>query len=126
MAVEFLMMNGENAMELKLFEIRDSGTFIPMFAFKFADMTEQEIYLAGRSGYGEECPLIVFGSLQNPEETHFDPILWNLGRTRQVAHEYIRDNWNTLKSGEVIDVEWILGERDIPKKSERELDFTSL
>ena len=119
----FLMMNGENAMELKLFEIRDAGTFIPMYAFKFIHMTEQEVYLARRSGYEEEGSLIAFGSLQNPEETHYDPICWSYGRTRQVAHEYIRDNWNILKSGDVIDVEWILGERDTPKKSESEIDF---
>jgi hypothetical protein len=35
-----------------------------------------------------------------------------------VAHDYIRNNWPTLKDGDVIDVEFILGETNERKISE--------
>jgi len=40
-------------------------------------------------------------------------------RTYRVAHDYIRHNWHTLEDGDVIDVEYILGETEVPKLSER-------
>jgi len=36
-----------------------------------------------------------------------------------VAHAYIEKNFHNLNSGDVIDVEFILGETDKPKTSER-------
>ena len=35
------------------------------------------------------------------------------------AHRHIELNWDTLNSGDVIDVEFIRGEVDAPKVSER-------
>lgn len=37
----------------------------------------------------------------------------------QVAHDFITKNYDTLQSGEVIDVEFILGETTTKKKSDR-------
>ena len=45
-----------------------------------------------------------------------DPYHWQ-DRTMQTAHLHIRHNWATLRSGDVVDVEFILGERVTPKPS---------
>ena len=37
----------------------------------------------------------------------------------QAAHQFIESNWSKLKDGDVIDVEFIVGETDRPKISER-------
>lgn len=47
-----------------------------------------------------------------------DPFYWREIR-KQVAHSYIIDNWDTLRDGDVIDVEFILGEKREKKVSER-------
>ena len=41
-------------------------------------------------------------------------------RTKPVAHQFIEKNWSTLKDGDVVDVQFILGETAEPKRSERE------
>ena len=46
-----------------------------------------------------------------------DPYFWG-GRTYPVAHNYIIEHWAELKDGDVVDVEFILGERSEPKQSE--------
>ena len=50
-----------------------------------------------------------------------DPHGWdaNRGRTIRKAHFYIIEHWNELRDGDVVDVEFILGERDKPKIAER-------
>jgi len=48
----------------------------------------------------------------------YDPYAWG-DRTFFVAHQYIERNWGSLESGEVLDVEYILGESKTPKVSER-------
>ena len=52
-----------------------------------------------------------------------DPYKWeSLGlgpRTMPVAHNYIIENWHDLRDGDVVDVEFILGESSAPKTSER-------
>ena len=41
-------------------------------------------------------------------------------RTRPHAHAYIEQHWHELRDGDVIDIEFILGETAEPKLSERE------
>jgi hypothetical protein len=51
----------------------------------------------------------------------YDPYDWPRDpRTKPNAHQYIADHWSTLKDGDVIDVEYLLGETLRPKPSERE------
>jgi hypothetical protein len=38
--------------------------------------------------------------------------------TKPQAHQYIEQHWRELKDGDVIDVEFILGETDVKKTSE--------
>lgn len=110
-------------MEIKLFEIRDSCTFIPAYAVSFRNSTEEESYLSGRAGYEKDGKTIIFGYLAYPEKSSYDSIDFLAGRTMKIAMEYVRDNWESVKSGDVIDVEWILGEKEDIKVSERIIDM---
>jgi len=47
-----------------------------------------------------------------------DPYDW-ICNTWRVAHSYIEEHWEELKSGDVVDVEFIMGLRSEAKKSER-------
>lgn len=85
---------------IKLFEIRDAGTFITAAAVR-------------RKSY-----IILFNL--HTLEAKFDFDDWPLPvRTYRIAHEYIIEHWDELSSAEVIDVEYILGESSTKKESER-------
>lgn len=122
----------------KLFELRDAGTFIPMLAVKLLvhdhdsrniaerNADEHEEFLLRRAGYcrdeildhGEDLePYILLINLISNEAT-YDPFKWSNHHTYTPAHLYIRSNWELLVSGQVIDVEFLRGERTEPKKSE--------
>ena len=115
-------------MKLKFFELRDKATFIPVFAFPTrsfgnelgCDPQDQERWLLRRSGFGPDSHCIVLGRLDCSgcdRNCSYDPYAWG-GRTYPVAHQYIEKHWNELQSGMVIDVEYILNEKETPKLSE--------
>jgi hypothetical protein len=117
--------------ETKLFEIRDRATFIPVIASlmevsgTWNDAALAEDYLLRRCGFRPTTNLIWMSRIQShPEPASYAP--YDLGggpRTIYVAHDYIRTHWAELRSGAVIDVEFILGETDAPKRSEREEEY---
>lgn len=106
-------------MTIKLFEIRDSMTCIPVMAVRLRADSRQERFLLKRSGYGErdEIEYVILCKLDGVE-AHYDPFDWSNARTMRTAHRYIIDSWETLSSGDVVDVEFILGETSAPKQSE--------
>lgn len=122
-------------MIVKAFEVRDSMTFIPVIAIKMSpeseyngrdlfDELESERYLLRRSGFNIPFSHVILcrmDALGQKYAASYDPYGWGgLGnRTLHHAHLYINDNFDELKSGDVIDVEYILNETNKPKKSER-------
>lgn len=106
-------------MRKKYFEIRDRLTFIPAVAFT---VSRGQSWLAGRAGYGDlsQVVLVRLSDLQ----TNYDPFAWG-GRTMPTAHKYIQDHWESLESGDLIDVEFIRGESPNPKESEKEYELIS-
>ena len=104
-------------MKTKLFEIRDRGTFMPAMATQAKSSDEKETYLLRSSGFSNS-PLIVLYFLEL-NEGHWDAYHWG-DRTRHYAHNYIQQNWDALESGDVIDVEYVLGETPEPKVSQRQ------
>lgn len=138
-------------MEVKLFEVRDEGTFIPVMATNMNPPSLDEIgkwtisslkicyrerYLLHHAGFADgrpphayppgECD-ITLQSLHKGPSTYnaFD---WARGedgchksRTMFEAHKYIIEHWSELTSGDVIDVQFIIGETNKPKVSEQEL-----
>ncbi len=100
-------------MTIKLLEIRDAGTTIPAMAI---EVSGADGWLMQRAGFGDvPCIYLVMLATQ---KCAYDPYAWG-GRTMPVAHNYIRDMWTLLDSGDVIDVEYILGETARPKVSEQ-------
>jgi hypothetical protein len=108
-------------MEVKILEIRDEATFFPMLCINLAKAdNENQRYLMRRVGYpldGE--PNVAVCHLR----CGYDPITndpyQQIGRTYTVAHNYIIEHWDELKDGDVIDVEFILGETNVKKTPER-------
>lgn len=97
-------------METKILEIRDSATFIPILATAMRSDDAIEQWYLKRTGFSAEgrppimlCPIMGGMATYNPYD-----------RTYPVAHKYIEENWDSLKTGDVICVETILGERDTP------------
>jgi hypothetical protein len=81
-----------------------------------------EFYLLRRAGFGFALPPVMLCRLNADGGIHqasCDEYDWGTARTLGAAHLHIRENWQSLKSGDVIDVEYILKETSTPKKSER-------
>lgn len=117
----------ENQMEVKTFEIRDRNTFMPMLAIRLQIRDNKDYFLLRRAGYGEaqimdteavEEPYIILVKLDGVE-AQYDSFNWPNPRTLGNAHRYIISHWYELSNGDVIDVEFILGETKTPKISER-------
>ncbi len=122
-------------MIVKAFEIRDARTFIPVIAIKMVPtqqspfLEEQERYLLARAGYGidpSKNPLVVVCRMEAAgidRNATYDPYSWG-NRTMNIAHLHIEQHIDVLSSGDVIDVEFVLGEKPWPKISERMRDIT--
>lgn len=105
-------------MIIKAFEVRDRLTCIPVIAIAMgATGPIQKRYLH-RCGYPQypSPPSIVMMRLAD-QRASSDPYWWN-DRTHQVAHNFICDNFDSLKEGDVIDVRVILGETTKPASPE--------
>jgi len=107
--------------KVKLFEVRDRMTFIPVLAL-CVDMHDMEMpvaerFLLRRVGYGANRCVIFTRLAADGQLCHYDPWGWG-DRTMHVAHRYVLEEWDELASGDVIDVEFILGDTTSPKASE--------
>jgi hypothetical protein len=106
---------------VKCLEIRDEGTFIPVICIRPVPENEGQRYLLRRDGYrgdeSERCVVMIDAQCRG---VAYDPYDWNVeSRTKRYAHDYITTHWAGLKDGDVIDVEFILGESKEKKASER-------
>lgn len=106
-------------MKAKALELRDSATFIPVLAVDMNPENEEQRYLLRRCGYAcDNEPNILLTRLNASGGYAWnDPYSWE-GRTFPVAHQWIIEHWHKLKDGDVVDVEFILGETKAPKISE--------
>lgn len=105
-------------MESKLFEIRDRGTCVAALAIRPEIKNPHEAFLLGKAGYGRQPEeYILLMDIDGGTGTwSSDAYEW--GRTLHQAHLYIQIHWEELQSGDVVDVEFILGETTAPKISE--------
>jgi len=105
-------------METKIFELRDSATFIAIVAINMNPDNEKQQFLLRRSGYAcDGVPTVLVTRIDGSGKSYYDPYDWN-DRTFTIAHDYIIKQWNRLNDGNVVDVEYILGERKEKKVSE--------
>lgn len=99
----------------KVLEIRDAATYIAVIATRTTSEVDQERYHFGRAGYPDDFVIVTrIGSL----ESQYNPFDWGMTRTMQVAHKYIREEWENIKNLDVIDVEHIMGRRSTVKETE--------
>jgi hypothetical protein len=116
-------------MQVKVLELRDEGTFIPVMC---VDMNVEnsddpmrdaacgaQRYLLRRCGYPcDGRPNIAVTALDaSGGKCWNDPYGWG-GRTYPVAHKFIIEHWTELRDGDVVDVQHILGETAEKKVSE--------
>lgn len=101
----------------KIFEIRDVATTISAFATKMVSIDEKERFLLRRAGHSMEVPCILLTHIGYHKCT-YDPLDWGNSTMRE-AHKYILANFDKLESGDIIDIESILGEAGKSKESER-------
>ncbi len=109
----------------KSLEIRDRMTFIAVMAIKMKPANEGQRYLSARSGFGtspwDQSKYVIIMRLDGLE-TKLDAYDWSGGaRTMKIAHNFIAQNFDDLDDGDVVDVEFILGETDKMKASEARL-----
>ena len=99
-------------MTTKLLEIRDRATLVPALAIQ---VSGEDGYLMRRAGFGH--PMVYLIMLAT-EKCRYDPFSWDNRRTMGNAHHYIQEHFDELHDGDVVDVEYILGETKAPKVSE--------
>lgn len=106
-------------METKLFELRDEGTCIPLLCIKpnAGEVGWFENKVLWRYGYKGSHTVIVLSYADPARGASCDLYQWN-DRTFLTAHAYVEKHWDKLKTGDVIDVSYILGETRKPKASE--------
>lgn len=110
-------------MQSKLLEVRDRATFVPVLAVQLIPSTLAENYLLARAGFGLDASTqSMYVQVSRIDggtgQSTCDPHYWGDNRTMFTAHNYIIATFDELTTGDVIDVEYILGERDTPKVSE--------
>jgi hypothetical protein len=108
-------------MEVKCLEIRDANTFIPVICIRPIPDNAEQRYLLRRDGYRgddtERCIIMIDAQCRGVAYDCYD---WTKDtRTKRTAHHYIAEHWLELWDGDVVDVEFILGETETPKISER-------
>lgn len=105
-------------MQVKLFEIRDRGTLIPVMA-TFFDGAESPLLRV--AGYAAGEHYVILTKLTGGEcSAEYDPFNWPANpRTMREAHRFIATSpWGDLQDGQVIDVEFLQGETSAPKTSD--------
>ena len=105
----------------KLLEILDRGIVTPLIATLIDHGTYSRSWILRHAGFPNPATgilLCVFDDTGG--KCHIYPYGWRK-KTLTAAHHHIQKNWDQLKDGDVIDVEFILGETKVKKVSERVL-----
>jgi hypothetical protein len=106
-------------MEVKVLEVRDVATFMPIICIRAVPTSEAARYLLRRDGYRgddtEKCIIVIRPQCNG---VSYDPYNWDTDTMRK-AHVHIEKNWDKIEDGDVIDVEFIFGTSLRPKLPER-------
>src|SRR5580693_2579672 len=100
-------------MQVKALELRDKATFIPILCVDMNEPNgEGQRYLLRRCGYPlDGRPNVIITRLDGNGRHAFNDPYAHTDRTWAVSHNWIVDHWHELKDGDVVCVEFILGER---------------
>lgn len=111
-------------MEIKLLEIRDRMTFIQAIAISTKPSNHGQRYLLASAGYGSDSACILFGYAGGKGQLTYNAHDWPDSRTMYNAHKYVKEHFDELKDGDVVDVEFILGETEEKKISQQFEDLS--
>lgn len=103
----------------KFFEIRDSGTCLPLMVTKLLPINSDEDWLIKRGVGSSPYPIYLVTYLARCI-SQIDVYNWGEvgARTVKLAHQYIESNFEMLTTGSVIDIQVLIGETSISKISE--------
>lgn len=107
---------------VKWFEVRDRGTLMSCMAIKLGYDNQAERRCMRQAGFESLGRVVVYWP--SDHEASYDPyrfVKHAFGlpvRTQFEATRYIQENFNELVHGQVVDVEYILGETASPKVTE--------
>lgn len=99
-------------------EVRDKHTMIPVLAIALEPNNTDAAYLLGRTGWNTRLPCVYLIRLSDMVG-HADSRSWGDARTLGHAHAFIEKNITMLYDGDVVDVQFILGETKSPVRSTR-------
>lgn len=97
-------------MEIKVLEVRDEATCIPVLAIKMVAANPVEAKFLRRYGYPTDGSAVVWMHMSD-QSASVDPYAWR-DRTRAASHNFIYDHFDELENGDVVDVRVILKETD--------------
>lgn len=101
-------------MQTKIFEVRDRATFIPVMAIAMLGTNDAQARLLKAAGFPSYSPPLITIARLDGGDSNYDPYKWG-DRTMHTAHKHIEANFDTLVDGDVIDIEFILGETSTKK-----------
>jgi hypothetical protein len=103
-------------MTSKLFEVRDRATAMIVLAVKLDSVRQEEMRLLRAAGYGDGSDeyVVVVSLRGGVSEAQDDPFRWANQRTMGEAHREIREHFDALPTGAVIDVRVRYGEQAEP------------
>ena len=111
-------------MQAKVFELRDDMTFIPIIAFRLEPANLEEGYLLHRAGYGRDPrQYIIMMKINGGGKLDCATNPFDMGQYVDMwypVHQYLQEHFDELEPGAVIDAEYLRGESEAPKRSERE------
>jgi len=111
----------------KVFDVRDVGTKMTLVAVQLGyNYNEDELHATEHAGYGSDEETqrnyVVFYWPVDKDGSH-DTYHWYGRRTEFCAVTFVKAFIEDLRHGEIIDVEWLLGETDYPKVGDRSQDW---
>jgi hypothetical protein len=105
-------------MENKILEIRDRATTMVVWAQSIIPENAIEHRLLVRAGFSDTYISIMLWHMDGGSNyASVDPYAWH-SRTMHYAHLELQKKWESYKTGDVLDIEYILGETSLPKESE--------
>lgn len=110
-------------MIIKLLEVRDEATCFGVMAISIDPDNEQQRAIIRHAGFSDRFDAIIMLDMHSCEGS-YDPFKQpNYGRTRRDAHLWIREHFEELKDGDVVDVQFILGETGKKKEAEIQRNY---
>lgn len=106
--------------EMKLLAAMDRATRKPVIAFKVIPETFEESVMLRTHGFGETPEEYTFFYDINRHECDYNPYRLSDTLTVERACVHVQQHWDEIKSGSLVDAQYLRGETDAPRRWESE------